>query len=78
MLPFSCADKEAQLTGCHTILWDGGTKDVVAQIRDLTEGRSTNVCIDAVGFEPSRNILEKAKAVINFEAGSVKVLQYLQ
>ncbi|WP_114791131.1 zinc-dependent alcohol dehydrogenase [Niabella yanshanensis] len=68
-------DKAAQLTGCHTILWEDGAKDVVAEIRDLTEGRGADVCIEAVGFEPSRNILEKAKAVINFEAGSVKVLE---
>jgi threonine dehydrogenase-like Zn-dependent dehydrogenase len=33
------------------------------------------VCVDAVGFEPDRNILDRAKAVINLEKGSVKVLE---
>ncbi len=31
--------------------------------------------MDAVGFEPDRTILDKAKAVINLETGSPKVLE---
>jgi threonine dehydrogenase-like Zn-dependent dehydrogenase len=68
-------DKAAASTGCETILWKDGAKDVVSQIRDLTEGRGTDVCIEAVGFEPERNLIDRAKAVINFEKGSVKVLE---
>lgn len=41
----------------------------------MTQGRGADVCIDAVGFEPARNMLEKAKAVVNFEVGSIKVLE---
>lgn len=61
--------------GCETILWENGAKDVVEQIRAMTQGRGTDVCIDAVGFEPERSLLDRAKAVIHFEKGSVKVLE---
>src|ERR1700712_1209488 len=68
-------DKAQESANCDTILWDEGAKEVVEQIRALTEGRGADVCIDAVGFEPDRNLLDRAKAVINFEKGSVKVLE---
>lgn len=63
-----------KLTGCETILWENA-KDTVEQIRALTDGRGADVCVDAVGFEPDRNLLDRAKAVVNFEKGSVKVLE---
>ncbi|AKK74555.1 dehydrogenase [Chryseobacterium gallinarum] len=62
------------LTGCDTILWEDG-KEVIQQIRDLTDGRGADLCIDAVGFEPDRNFLDRAKAVLNLEKGSIKVLE---
>jgi len=68
-------DKAKTATGSTTLLWDDGAKDVVAQIRDLTKGLGADVCIDAVGFEPERSLIDRAKAVINFEKGSVKVLE---
>jgi threonine dehydrogenase-like Zn-dependent dehydrogenase len=68
-------DKAKQAANCETILWDNGVKDVVEQIRSMSNGRGADVCIDAVGFEPARNVLEKAKAVVNLEVGSVKVLE---
>lgn len=68
-------DKAQATSGCETILWENGAKEVVEQIRTLTNGRGADVCIDAVGFEPDRSLLDKAKAVINLEAGSVKVLE---
>ena len=49
--------------------------DVVEAIREMTGGRGADVCIDAVGFEPERNLLDKLKATINFEKGSIKVLE---
>jgi S-(hydroxymethyl)glutathione dehydrogenase/alcohol dehydrogenase len=48
--------------------------DVVEAIREMTGGRGADVCVDAVGFEPERNLVDKAKAAINFEVGSMKVL----
>ncbi len=68
-------DKAKQTTNCETILWDDGAKDVVEQIRAMTNGRGADVCVDAVGFEPDRNLLDRAKAVINLEKGSVKVME---
>ena len=66
-------DRIKKLTGCETILWQDA-EQTVEQIRDMTDGRGADVCIDAVGFEPDRNLLDKAKAVVNFEKGSIKVL----
>lgn len=66
-------DQIKKLTGCETILWQDA-EQTVEQIRDMTDGRGADVCIDAVGFEPDRNLLDKAKAVVNFEKGSIKVL----
>lgn len=68
-------DKAREAANCETILWEDGADAVVQQIRDMTDGRGADVCIEAVGFEPARNVLEKAKAVINMEAGSTKVLE---
>ncbi len=68
-------DKAKQAAGGDTILWEDGAKEVVEQIRALTQGRGADLCVDAVGFEPDRNIIDRAKAVINLEKGSVKVLE---
>lgn len=67
--------KARQTTGSETILWEDGAKDVVEQIRDKTQGRGADVVIDAVGFEPDRNVMDRIKATVNFEKGSVKVLE---
>ncbi len=68
-------DKAESAANCETILWTDGAKDVIEQIRSMSDGRGADLCIDAVGFEPDRNIIDRAKAVINFEKGSVKVLE---
>ena len=41
----------------------------------MTNGRGADVAIDAVGMEASRSFLEKAKAVINVEKGTAKVIE---
>lgn len=68
-------DMAEKAAGCNTVLWDNDAKDVIEQIRSMTEGRGADLCVDAVGFEPERNLLDRAKAVVNFEKGSVKVLE---
>jgi threonine dehydrogenase-like Zn-dependent dehydrogenase len=68
-------DKAKSAANCETILWENGVKEVVEQIRALTQGRGADVCVEAVGFEPDRNILDRAKAVVNLEKGSPKVLE---
>ena len=67
-------DKAKTAANCETILWGDG-KDVIQQIREMTEGRGADLCVDAVGFEPDRNVVDRAKAVVNLEKGSVKVLE---
>nr|WP_199156771.1 zinc-dependent alcohol dehydrogenase [Pedobacter sp. ASV2] len=49
--------------------------DVVEAIREMTRGRGADVCVDAVGFEPERSLIDKLKATIHFEKGSMKVLE---
>ncbi|WP_228424275.1 alcohol dehydrogenase catalytic domain-containing protein [Chryseobacterium geocarposphaerae] len=66
-------DKIKALTGCDTILWEDADH-AVQQIRDMTDGRGADLCIEAVGFEPDRDFIDRAKAVLNFEKGSIKVL----
>lgn len=68
-------DRAKATAGCETILWEDGAKDVVEQIRAISQGRGADVCIDAVGFEPDRSLLDRAKAVLHLEKGSVKVLE---
>ncbi|MBA9076908.1 MULTISPECIES: zinc-dependent alcohol dehydrogenase [Rufibacter] len=58
----------------ETLLWESEDQ-VVEYIRSITEGRGADVCIDAVGMEADRNLLEKAKAVINLEKGTPKILE---
>ncbi|MBT2620107.1 zinc-dependent alcohol dehydrogenase [Chryseobacterium sp. ISL-6] len=67
-------DQIKKLTGCETVLWEDA-KNTVEQIRNMTDGRGADLCIDAVGFEPERDLLDRAKAVLNFEKGSIKVLE---
>ena len=68
-------DKAKAAAGCETVLWEDDGKNVVDYIRSITGNRGADVCVDAVGFEPDRTFLDKAKAVINLEKGSPKVLE---
>ena len=49
--------------------------DVVEAIRSMTEGRGADLCVDAVGMEAHRTVLDKAKAAINLEKGTTSVLE---
>jgi threonine dehydrogenase-like Zn-dependent dehydrogenase len=68
-------DKAAMAANCETILWEGNGKNVIEHIRSITQNRGADVCVEAVGFEPDRNILDRAKAVVNLEKGSPKVIE---
>jgi threonine dehydrogenase-like Zn-dependent dehydrogenase len=69
-------DKAAETAGCDTVLWEDDGKNVIEYIRSKTEGRGADLCVEAVGFEPDRTFFDKAKAVINMESGSTKVLEH--
>lgn len=49
--------------------------DLLDKIREMTDGRGADVAIDAVGMEANRNFFEKAKAVLNAEKGTAKVIE---
>ncbi|GAB2961010.1 zinc-dependent alcohol dehydrogenase [Hymenobacter coalescens] len=67
-------DKARATANCETILWQD-RKQVIEEIRSMSSGRGADVCVEAVGFEPDRDLLDRAKAVINLEKGSPKVLE---
>ncbi|MDQ3050552.1 MAG: glutathione-dependent formaldehyde dehydrogenase [Bacteroidota bacterium] len=54
---------------------DANDDDLMEKIRSMTEGRGADVAIDAVGMEANRNFLEKVKTVVNFEKGTMKVIE---
>lgn len=64
------AKKAANAEG---ILWEDH-QQVVDAIRSMSGGYGAHVCVEAVGFEPDRSLLDRAKAVVNLEKGSDKVL----
>jgi len=69
-------EKARTVAMADTILWDDdGPAGAISIIRDATQGRGADVCIDAVGMEPDRSVLEKAKAVLDMEKGSIKVIK---
>ena len=43
-------DKAKVSADCETILWDDNAKDVVEQIRSMTQGLGADICVEAVGF----------------------------
>ncbi|MBL7841795.1 MAG: glutathione-dependent formaldehyde dehydrogenase [Cyclobacteriaceae bacterium] len=49
--------------------------DAIEVIREMTGGRGADVCVDAVGLEADRTFLDKVKATINFEKGTISVLE---
>jgi S-(hydroxymethyl)glutathione dehydrogenase/alcohol dehydrogenase len=67
-------DKARETAGSETILVKD-FEETVSQIRDMTGGRGADVCVDAVGLEPDMNFLDRAKMVINMEAGSVSAFK---
>ncbi len=68
-------DKAKSAANSETILWEDDGKNVIEFVRSITNNRGADVCVDAVGFEPDRNFLDRTKAVINLEKGSPKVLE---
>ncbi|MBS1625252.1 MAG: glutathione-dependent formaldehyde dehydrogenase [Bacteroidetes bacterium] len=50
-------------------------KEAIEKIRSMTGGRGADICIDAVGMEAKRSILEKAANIIQGEMGSINALK---
>jgi S-(hydroxymethyl)glutathione dehydrogenase/alcohol dehydrogenase len=49
--------------------------DPIEYIRGITENRGADVCIDAVGMEAHRTLLDKAKNLVTANVGSIDALQ---
>ncbi|MDP1834464.1 MAG: zinc-dependent alcohol dehydrogenase [Chlamydiales bacterium] len=59
--------------GSHTLnLYDN---DVVQAIRDMTDGRGADVCVDAVGMEADRGPGEKLSNALHMQAGTIKAIE---
>lgn len=67
-------EKARATANCETIQWESHAQ-VVEEIRAMSQGRGADVVVEAVGFEPDRDLLDRAKAVLNLEKGSLKVLE---
>jgi S-(hydroxymethyl)glutathione dehydrogenase / alcohol dehydrogenase len=50
--------------------------DPVEAIRSMTSGRGADVCVDAVGMEAHRTVLEKVSNVLHAQAGTINALEY--
>jgi S-(hydroxymethyl)glutathione dehydrogenase/alcohol dehydrogenase len=66
-------EKAKEVNGVDVL--DADDDDLMDKIRDMTEGRGADVAIDAVGMEAERNFMERMKTVINFEKGTMKVIE---
>lgn len=49
--------------------------DVVRAIRDMTEGRGADICVDAVGLEANRDLGDKLSNILHAQTGSIEVLK---
>jgi S-(hydroxymethyl)glutathione dehydrogenase/alcohol dehydrogenase len=49
--------------------------DPVQVIRDMTDGRGADVCVDAVGMEAERKLKDKLANIWHVEVGSIKALK---
>ncbi len=58
-----------------SITINAGDKDLVEQIRALTDGRGADVCVDAVGMEAKRSVGDKISNVFHGQVGSTHALE---
>ena len=49
--------------------------DVIEAIRDMTDGRGADVCIDAAGMEADRSTLEKVADNLHLQGGTLNALK---
>jgi threonine dehydrogenase-like Zn-dependent dehydrogenase len=73
------ADRLAMARGCAgSELLDATRHEPVAALREMTDGRGPDACIDAVGLEAELCLREKASAALHLlhgQVGHMKVLQ---
>jgi S-(hydroxymethyl)glutathione dehydrogenase/alcohol dehydrogenase len=49
--------------------------DAVAAIRDMTEGRGADVCVDAVGMEADRTTMDKVSNAVHMQGGTLNAFK---
>ncbi len=49
--------------------------NAIEVIRDMTEGRGADVCVDAVGLEAQRDFADKLYNFLHLQVGSIEVLK---
>jgi threonine dehydrogenase-like Zn-dependent dehydrogenase len=49
--------------------------DPVEAIREMTNGRGADVCVDAVGMEADRSVMDRLANVVHAQMGSIKALR---
>jgi S-(hydroxymethyl)glutathione dehydrogenase/alcohol dehydrogenase len=54
---------------------DASERDPVEAVREMTGGRGADVCVDAVGMEAKRTILDRISDAIHLQAGTIKALK---
>lgn len=72
VLPYRLAAAE-RTAGAITI--NSREEDAVERIREMTGGRGADVCIDAVGMEVDRGLLQKAANVLHAQRGSITAVK---
>lgn len=72
ILPYRL-EAAARATGSTTI--DASKTDPVAAVRELTEGRGADVCIEAIGMEADRTVFEKLSNLAHGQAGTISALE---
>lgn len=56
---------------CKTETLNAKDNDAIDKIREMTEGRGVDVCVDAVGMEADRSFLDRVASIIRFEKGTI-------
>ena len=49
--------------------------NAVEAVRAMTQGRGADVCVDAVGLEADRKLLDKLSNIVHLQAGSINALK---
>jgi len=60
---------------CKTETISAKDEHAVEKIREMTDGRGADVCIDAAGMEADRSIWEKLGNIIQMEKGTINALR---
>jgi S-(hydroxymethyl)glutathione dehydrogenase / alcohol dehydrogenase len=66
-------EKAKQVCKSETV--NAGKGNPVDRIREMTNGRGADVCIDAVGMEADRSVLDRITSAIRFEKGTINALR---